>query len=422
MKLLNRSLQYLSVTILVVVGIWSVIFYFDFRDEVYDIVDEGLEDQLELLNEHVREDPSLLETTTFENGMFSISPITYEEALIYQEEVFEDALMPLPYDNDLEQVRMLSEAYLVDGEYYKYQVISSTVEEDDLIESLFWFIVWLYIALILTIILVNNWALKNLWSPFYKVLDELKQFRLGESKSLSPVTSHTTEFRELKQVADDLVERTTQAYIYQKQFTENASHELQTPIAIIRSKLELLLEKATLSDDDAETVGEVLDITSRLNQLNRSLLLLSRIDNKQFVENDHISVNDLVRQIMDDLEEIRSYKDVSIRIKENDSLTIFADPHLGKILFQNLLTNVIDHNKPGGSAEIKISNNGFKICNTSDADALDKEQLFRRFSKKQETTTGNGLGLAIVKAICDHYGFEIDYSHDEMHCFQIFFN
>jgi signal transduction histidine kinase len=421
MKLLNRSLQYLSVTILVVVGIWSVIFYFDFRDEVYDIADESLEDQLELLNAHVKKNPSLLETTTFENGMFSISPITNEEALIYQEEVFEDTLISLTDDNDVEQVRMLSEAYMVNGKHYKYQIISSTVEEDDLIESLFWFIVWLYIALILTIIVVNNWALKNLWSPFYKVLDELKQFRLGESKTLSSVTSNTTEFRELKQVADDLIKRTTQAYIHQKQFTENASHELQTPIAIIRNKLELLLEKATLSNEDAETIGEVLDITSRLNQLNKSLLLLSKIDNNQFVEHENVSVNDLIHQIIEELEEISSYKDVSINVIEHASSTIHADPFLAKILFQNLLTNAIHHNKSGGKVEIKISNNELEIGNTSKAKALDEEQLFRRFSKKQDTTTGNGLGLAIVQAICDHYGFKLEYLYNDLHYFQIFF-
>ncbi|MEX1121201.1 MAG: HAMP domain-containing sensor histidine kinase [Balneolales bacterium] len=421
MKLLNRSLQYLSVTILVVVGIWSVIFYFDFRDEVYDIVDESLEDQLELLNARVREDPSLLETTTFEIGMFSISPITYEEALIYQEEVFEDALMPLPYDNDLEQVRMLSEAYQVDGEYYKYQAISSTVEEDDLIESLFEFIVWLYIALILTVVLVNNWALKSLWSPFYQVLENLKQFRLEHNTKLVNVSSNTTEFRELKNVADDLINRTTQTFIHQKQFTENASHELQTPIAIIRSKLELLLEKATLSNDDAETVGEVLDITSRLTQLNKSLLLLSRIDNKQFIETEHISVNDLIHQIIDELAEISSYKGVSINFREDVPSSIYADPYLAKILFQNLLTNAIHHAKSRGKVDIEVSKNGFKVCNTSTADALDEEQLFKRFSKKQETASGNGLGLAIVQAICDFYDFEINYSYDDLHCFQIFY-
>ncbi|WP_234572446.1 type IX secretion system histidine kinase PorY [Rhodohalobacter sp. 614A] len=420
MKLLNRSLQYLSVTILVVVGIWSVIFYLDFRDEVYDIVDDSLEDQLELLNARVRENPSLLETTTFENGVFSISPITEQEALVYQEEVFSDELMPLPYDNDLEQVRMLSEAYLVDGKYYKYQVISSTVEEDDLIESLFWFIVWLYMALILTIIVVNNWVLRGLWSPFYQILTELKQFRLEKKTNLANVSSRTREFQELKKVAEELIERTTQTFINQKQFTENASHELQTPIAIIRSKLELLIEKGTLADEDAKTVGEVLDITSRLTQLNKSLLLLSRIDNKQFAEDKYTSVNEMVHQIVHELDEISSYKNISINITENSSATMYADPYLAKILFQNLLVNAIHHNKKGGKVDIEISEKEFKICNTSNTKALDEKQLFKRFSKNRETKNSTGLGLAIVHAICNLYEFDIEYSYNELHCFQVF--
>lgn len=421
MKLLNQSLQYLALTILVVVGIWSVIFYIDFRDEVYDIVDDSLEDQLDLLNARVREDPTLLQETTFQNGMFSISPITEEEALIYQEEVFSDELMPLPYDNDLEQVRMLSEAYLVDGEYYKYQVISSTVEEDDLIESLFLFIIWLYIALIVTIILVNNWALKKLWSPFYQIIRDLKQFRLEKNMRLSDVSTRTKEFQELKKVADELVDRTTQTFVNQKQFIENASHELQTPIAIIRTKLELLLEKTTLSTEDAETIGEVLDVTSRVNQLNKSLLLLSKIDNNQFVENENLSVNDLIHQIINELDEISTYKDVSVNLSDNATLSIYADPYLAKILFQNLFKNAIDHNKPGGEVTIEIAKNGFKICNTSLGDALNDKWIFERFSKKQVSANGNGLGLAIVKTICDHYHFDIRYSYDEQHCFHISF-
>ncbi|MDZ7754920.1 HAMP domain-containing sensor histidine kinase [Rhodohalobacter sp.] len=421
MRLLNRSLQYLAVSILVVVGIWSVIFYFGFRDEVYDIVDDNLEDQLELLDARVKEDLSLLESTSFEDGMFSISPITYEEALVYQEEVFRNTLMPLPFSNDLEQVRMLTEAYQVNGQFYKYQVVSSTVEEDDLVESMFWFIIWLYIALILTIVLINNWALKKLWSPFYNILKDLKNFRVEQSAELTDINSTTTEFKELKRVADELIARTRQSYINQKHFTENAAHELQTPIAVINGKLELLLEKAELNEQDATTVGEILEITSRLNQLNKSLLLLSRIDNNQFVENERISLNTMIHRLMENLEDLSSYKHVTIQIEEDDSsLFVEANPYLTEVLFQNLLVNAINHNKPDGSVNISVEEKSIKICNTSKEDQLDSENLFKRFSKSPGAKRGNGLGLAIVKAICNLYEYKIRYSFNEgIHCFDV---
>lgn len=421
MRLLNRSLQYLAVSILVVVGIWSVIFYFGFRDEVYDIVDDNLEDQLELLDARVKEDPSLLESTSFEDGMFSISPITYEEALVYQEEVFRNTLMPLPFSNDLEQVRMLTESYQVNGQYYKYQVVSSTVEEDDLVESMFWFIVWLYIALILTIVLINNWALKNLWSPFYNILKDLKDFRVEQSSGLTDIQSSTTEFQELKRVADELIERTRKSYINQKHFTENAAHELQTPIAVITSKLELLLEKAELNEQDAATVGEILEITSRLNQLNKSLLLLSRIDNNQFVENERISVSDMIRRLIENLEDLTSYKQISIQIDEDEApLFVEANPYLTEVLLQNLLVNAINHNKTNGSVKITIGYNSLKVCNSSTENKLDRDKLFKRFSKNPGSKHGNGLGLAIIKAICELYDYQISYSfNDGIHCFEV---
>ena len=422
MKLLNHSLQYLSIFILIVITLWSGIFYIDFRDEVYDIVDDGLEDQLKLLNARVRENPALLQATSFETGMFSITPISYEEALVYQEEVFSNTLMPLPYDNDLEQVRMLSEAYLVGDQYYKYQVISSTVEEDDLVESLVVFIIWLYASLMLTVFLVNNWALKTLWAPFYQVLRELKQFRVEKQKPLSDISSRAEEFQELKNVADELTKRAARTFIQQKQFIENASHELQTPIAIIQSKLELLLENASMNNEDAAVVGEVLEISSRLNQLNKSLLLLSKIDNKQFSKDEPVSVNTIMKHITESFEEICTYKSVSVQLSEPEPCSVHADTYLIEILLRNLLQNAVRHNKEGGFVKLHITANELKICNTSEAGALDQSRLFKRFSGNKATGPGTGLGLAIAYAVCEMYGYTLRYSYESpKHCFKIMF-
>jgi signal transduction histidine kinase len=419
MKLLNRSLKYLSLFILIVVGIWSVIFYLNFRENVYEIVDESLEDQLELLGDQVREDSSLLNNTTFENQLFSITPIGMDEVILYSDEVYKDTLMTLPYDNDLKNVRLITEAYQVNGEFYKFQAVSSTVEEEDLIESLFWFIVWLYVALILTVVFVNNWALKRLWSPFYHLLNSLKQFRVDEDSSLPEIKTGTTEFRELKQAADELIERTIRTYANQKQFTENAAHELQTPIAIITSKLELLIERATLSAEDAEKIAEVLDITSQLKQLNKSLLLLSRIDNKQYESCETISVNDLIKSLIKNLEDVTLFKDVNINLKEDGNSHIYVNTHLAKILFRNLLVNAINHNKSDGKVVVTITDGSIKICNTSTLPELDKDHLYERFSKNRQTQKGTGLGLAIVHAICDLYDFNLHYSYNGLHCFTI---
>jgi signal transduction histidine kinase len=419
MKLLNRSLQYLALFILIVVGAWSVIFYLNFRGEIYEVVDDSLEDQVELLDDRVRADSTLLSTTSFENSLFSITPISREEVDLYRSEVFKDTLMTLPYDNDLKQVRLLTEAFYVNGEFYKYQAISSTVEEDDLIESLFWFIVWLYAALILTVILVNNWALKALWSPFYTLLDQLKKFRVNQDSELPELSTKTTEFKELKKAADELIERTVAAYSSQKQFTENAAHELQTPIAIIRSKLELLLEQSTLSNNDAEKVGEVLEIATRLTHLNKSLLLLSKIENDQFIESERISVSDLVKRQIRDMEDVSMFRDVTVDLNEETGLFINVNAHLAEILFRNLLVNAINHNKRKGEVKIEIFRDGITICNTSENAELNKQVIFKRFSKNKVTKKGTGLGLAIVKAICDLYGFDVNYTYRGMHCFTV---
>lgn len=421
MKLLNRSLQYLSLSMLLIVSIWSVVFYLDMMDEIYDSIDDGLDNYKLLIQNKAEQDSTVLLKNTFDESNYAIRPLS-ESAAFKIYDVYKDTLIYMPFEEDMEPVRLLTSAFEHKGKYYELKIISSMVEEDDLMKSLLQHMVWLYILLIISIIIINNVVLKKLWRPFHNLLQQFKNFRLGKDSGLKDIKTNINEFTELQIAGQALVSHSVEAYNRQKQFTENAAHELQTPLAILSGKIELLLERDTLSDQDAETLSEVLHISERMNQLNKSLLLLSKIENKQFYNNQDISLTELVSQLVNEFEDFVEFKNLNIDIRESGDAHLHMDAVLAGILVSNLLRNALFHNIEHGEIILEINKNKLRICNTSASDELNENEIFNRFYKSDAGRQGTGLGLAIVKAIVQLYGFKITYAYkNAMHCFEITF-
>ncbi|GAB1402901.1 HAMP domain-containing sensor histidine kinase [Lentimicrobium sp.] len=421
MKLLNRSLQYLSLSMLLIVSIWSVVFYLDMMDEIYDSIDDGLDNYKLLIQNKAEQDSTVLLKNSFDESNYAIRPLS-ESVAFKNYDVYKDTMIYMPFEEDMEPVRLLTSAFEHKGKYYELKVISSMVEEDDLMKSLLQHMVWLYILLIVCIIIINNVVLKKLWRPFYNLLQQFKDFRLGKDSGLTEVKTNINEFEELQIAGQALISHSVEAYNRQKQFTENAAHELQTPLAIISGKIELLLERDTLSEQAAETLSEVLQISERMNQLNKSLLLLSKIENKQFYNNQDISLTKLVKQGVDEFEDFVEFRNLSIDIRESGEVHLHMDVVLAGILVSNLLKNALYHNIERGEVIIEMNENKLHICNTSASVELNGNVIFNRFYKSDAGRQGTGLGLAILKAIVQLYGFKITYSYkNAMHCFEITF-
>ena len=218
---------------------------------------------------------------------------------------------------------------------------------------------------------------------------------------------------------NSLIIHARETYANQKKFTENASHELQTPLAIISNKLELMLERESLDHENAEIVGQILQTIQRLTRLNKSLLLLTKIENKQFSENAEISINRVVAQSVEDLKEFADYREVKISVDNSSEIQVKMDENLASILVGNLIRNAIFHNIEGGNVTIILVENSLIIRNTGNSLPLDSEKVFTRFHKETKKSNSTGLGLAIVHAICKLYTFQIVYSFDGEHCFEV---
>ena len=420
MRLLNQSLIYLSVPLLLIVSIWSVIFYINMLDEISDSIDDGLDNSKLLIIQRAASDSTILQKNNFNESNYAIQEIAKASAITIRD-IYTDTTLYMQDENDREPVRMLSTAFELKGKFYRLQVISSMVEEDDLIEDLFWSVVWLYLVMLTAMLFINKIALQKLWKPFYEILQQLKTFRLDSNEKAPGIKTNIKEFKALKTAVNTLTRHSIETYTHQKQFTENAAHELQTPLAIAAGKLELLLEKDDIKDTHAADIAQVLQIIERLARLNKSLLLLTKIENKQYTANQTISINKTVHQCINDLEDFIAYKNVNISFRETAQAEVEMDMALASILISNLIKNAVFHNTPNGLITIDVTQKIFTISNTGNEKALDPEKIFNRFYKHSAEQTSTGLGLAVVKAICTLYGFGLSYHYNNTHCFEIRF-
>ncbi len=262
---------------------------------------------------------------------------------------------------------------------------------------------------------------KSLWKPFEQTLESIGTFRLEKSSVPDLPQSDVKEFATLNEALRRLMEKSVNSYQAQKEFTENASHELQTPLAIFQAKLELLLQQPELSESQAEIIQDLFQITSRLSRLNRNLLLLAKIDNDQFDNKETICLDAFMDKLLPSLETVSGRLTIERRYSPGP-LMVEANGVLLESMVSNLFINAVRHNRAGGKIIISIAGNALSIANTSDEPALPTEHIFNRFYRPAQGKGGNGLGLAIVKAIADYHGWNVAYDfHDGTHSFTVDF-
>ncbi len=425
MKLLNQSIIYTFLSILAIIGLWGFVFFFNMSEEIRENVDEGLSNYKRQIISKAGRDTAILSHTDLEEGFYAIQLIDKEKALSYRDK-FKDTII---YIQDIDDAmpeagpaRMLSTAFEDDGRYYELKIINPMVEKDKLIHRLLLGILWLYGFLVLTIILINNIVLQRLWKPFYELLRKIQDYRFGTSEKLPEIKTKTKEFKDLQRSVNALLKHNARIFDQQKQFIGNASHELQTPLAIVNNKLELLIEKGNIDKDQATDLSEMLDIINRMIKLNKSLLLLSKIENGQFLKRQPVHINQNVKQTIQDLAETITYKNIHLSISEEFEIIKEMDPSLAEILIGNLLRNAVFHNNNGGRVTIIFRENALIIINSGQNEALDPDKIFKRFYKSPYKRESSGLGLAITKAICDGYNISITYNYcNEEHNFKLVF-
>lgn len=280
------------------------------------------------------------------------------------------------------------------------------------------------IAVVVGIAIVIGMQLisRRLWTPFNNTLKAIENFRLEKANIPTLSDGNIREFAQLNRSLNELMANSLNSYRVQKEFTENASHELQTPLAIFQSKLELLIQQPDISEQQSEIIGELQHTVRRLSRLNRDLLLLAKIENKQFVTDSIIDIVAIVRRTLTSLDAIMDSNTIEV-LYAVDELKINGNETLVESMVSNLVINAIRHNAAGGKIVVYVSMRQLMISNSAEGDALDPTQIFRRFYRPSSQAKGNGLGLAIVKRVADYHGWTASYSfEDNRHIFAIDFH
>lgn len=420
MKLQNYTLRYLALTLLIVIPIWAGIFYMLILDEVHDNIDDDLKNSKIMIIRHAFADKNLLNSPKFGINKFTIKPIP--KGNYSQKDEFSTSKEFMEYDNDNQPIRTLKTIFRDDkGNPYELIIKASIVEEDELLEDLFLALIGLYVMLVISILAVNHLLLKKIWKSFHTILENLKEIKLGTSSQLKQINSPIDEFNILAKEVEKMLNRNEIIYSSQKQFIENASHELQTPLAISINKLELFAENNDLPDEQMMEIGKITDSLNRMTRLNKSLLMLSKIENQQFAEGENINFNELILLLTDDYADLAEFKKVKITITENERLYFIMNKGLAIALISNLLKNALIHNHPGGFVNFIINKNDITISNSGKNPPLNPELIFGRFYRHTTTNESTGLGLSIVKSIINNYSITIEYLYPGNHQFKILF-
>ncbi len=413
--------RHLMVAILLIMAIWAGLFYAILMDEVYDNIDDGLKNQkIEIIREAFNNPAIIQQNQEYGINQFRITSTEDQQDL--DKNRFSREFIYMPYDEEEEPYRILKTGfYNHEGKPYLLEIRTSTVEEDDFLINLAISLTVLYIVIIISIIIINYVVLGKIWKPFNSILKNLSSYRFGDSKPYSYKKTQVKEFDELNVRIEDMLNKNQVVFLSQKKFIENASHELQTPLAITIGKLDLLLQDSTLDESQTNKIVEAKQGLHRMVKLNKSLLMLSRIENNQYNEVENVNFNQLISQLLVDFDDLLQFKNLQLTFQETEQFDVVCNPDLASILLSNLIRNAIRYNIDHGELSIFINKNQINISNQSISEALNPAYIFERFYKGNQDPNANGLGLSIVQSILIKYPeLALNYSYkDGKHQFQL---
>jgi signal transduction histidine kinase len=405
MKLLSKFHRVNVVATIIVLLISGVCYYFFIKHALIEQLDKDLAIEEREAKDFVTESNALPDAYAYKDEEEEFIQVPNDNVV----RKFSSVQLFNKSANENVDYRQLEFPLTVAGRNYKVIVRKSQEETEDLIQLILTITLMMVLLLLISLFLINRFILSKLWKPFNNTLSQLKQFNVSGKNKLLLEKSDINEFTELNQAVSIMTNRVSQDFNEIKNFTENASHEIQTPLAIIKSKLELLSQSENLKEEQMNTIQSIFEAGNRLSKLNQSLILLTKIDNQQFVQNEKIDFSKIVLKHIENFEELIAAKHITTVVNIAPGVKLKINEDLAEILISNLITNAIRHNLDKGSIDINLSSQFFIISNTGAPPDRDPGELFERFRKDKVSSESLGLGLSIVKKICEQYQFSIDY-------------
>jgi len=420
MRLLLKATMYYLIVTMIVFGVGGIMTFDIFERQVQRETDRYLISRLWSLQNSIENGES---PYSFISNNLSIKEI--DNSLPETHFAFGDTLAdhPSPRIDALEPHRKLSVIRKIDGKTYKIEIFDVIVESDDIFTGVFESQTRLFVilgaVLVLSSFLVSTW----LFRPFNTTLQAIKNFRLNDTNQLKLGKTNTREFKELNDILAHMIEKSQVEYKTLKEFSENASHEMQTPLAVAKGKIELLLQSKELDEEQLQLINSSYDAIDHLSKMSRSLGLLTKIENNEFTDFQEQDLTDKIKSAIFDFQELLELKEISIIQKLDEQVIVKSDPVLIQILITNLFQNAIRHNIPNGHISVTLNKQYLEISNSGKPLRTSSDTLFKRFKKDNQSGETIGLGLAIVKKICEANNFTINYMFEnESHILRVSFN
>lgn len=420
MKLLTKTTVYYIAFSFLAFIIGGAILYPVLKGILYREIDENLVTEQLLVEETLRYSDTIPDYHSFFGHMIEVQrgvkPSKYVMN-IHDTAVYDPETRDLVACRHLQYI-MISSA----GHGYTIHIYKPLQRTQSTIIEIFITVIFLFSLLIILLVAVNYFISRRVWIPFYRTLGHLAEYKIAQNEALALPDSTVYEFRMLNRTLDAMSRKIRADYQSLKEFNENAAHELQTPLAIITSKLDLLIQDENLTQDQLEKLGSVYEAIRRMSRLNQGLLLISKIENNQFQASEKVDLSEVINKILNNFREICEEKKIRVVPSMQPGITICMNRILAEVLVSNLITNAVVHNIPEGWIHIDLDNAALTISNTGLPLNVKPETLFERFRKSERSRDSVGLGLAIVKKIVLFSGMNICYTTDEsIHTLKITF-
>lgn len=421
MKLFYKVFFRLALGAVPVLAAWAFFFHYAMMDEVTDEIDDSLEDYSEMIITRSLAGETLPSNDSGSNNQYFLKEVSEGYASSHPAISYRDSMVFIAGKKETEPARILT-TFFRDKERrcYKLEVSVPAIERSDLGESILWLIVWLYAALLVAFLLINVVVFKKSMQPLYSLLSWLENNRLGNRKEELAIDTDTQEFRKLNEAVREYSNHSEALFQQQKQFIGNASHEIQTPIAVSINRLEMLMEDESLGEWQLEELYKCVRSLESVSKLNRTLLMLSKIENKQYEDASEVEMNPLVWKYIEDFKEVYAARRMKVSIREEGRCVLRMNAVLAGVLVANLLKNAFVHGADGGEMKIDIGEDGFVVGNTAAGGPLNSSLIFERFWHDEGKSDSTGLGLSLVETICRHSSLVITYRFEEgMHRFAV---
>jgi signal transduction histidine kinase len=412
MKLIAKYNRANLIAAILMLLVSSLCYYFILRYILINQLDDDLKVEEQEINDFVSLHKSLPAAASYVDQQVNFINTGAEKIkrIFFSKTIFNRG------EHEAELSRVLTFPISIGNENYAATVSKSQEGAEKLLQLIVLSTLGVVILLLLLLFLINRFLLNKIWQPFYAALAGLKKFNLSGRDNIQLEKSDIEEFEELNNAIAIMTQEVTRDYDSLKNFTENASHEIQTPLAVIKSRLELLMQSENLHEHEMHILHSVYEAATRLSKLNQSLILLTKIENYRFSENKEMNISNIIQEDLDQYEELIAAKQITVVKNIDQPFSVLMNETLAEILVSNLITNAIKYNVEKGEIEIKLLNNSLILSNTGIPLKTNSSNLFERFVKDNSASDSLGLGLSIVKKICIQYSYDVTYNYvDKKH-------